>query len=948
MLVGCSLPLSAGLYLPANFNGTTPWPGGEIPYVIDSALSPAQQVTYLDGLREYELAANVRFVPRIAQARHVLFKYSPTGPNLVSIVGQQVVVEISLLTRGQICHEMGHALGLEHEHQRPGRDAFVQVFYGNIVPGNNAPFDVIAGATAIGAYDFESVMHYGRDVLSIQPGLDTLQPTAAYQKFQRRLSNAALSPVDRATLAALYGTPVVPLSPVVSTTADGGIGSLRAAIYYATDHPGTTITFAIPETDPGFANGVFTIEPTGHLPPLVTDGTVIDASTQPGYVGKPRVFLDGSKLLPEAGPVPGLLFYEANCTVKALGFRSFPWNGISMLYPDATGNRVVSCSCGVDATGNAASPNAFQGVLIADGAQGNRIEDSHLAGNSQYGVFVTGTGTRDNVIAGNRIGTDQAGNAALGNFLGGVVLTGGAHHNTIGPGNVISGNDDAGVWITGGGTNDNAVRGNFIGLNTAGTAAVANSFAGLNILSGAANNTVADNVISGNLSEGMRLADSGTTGNQVYGNRVGTSPAGASAIPNGFVGVAVYGGATGNHIGGTEAGQGNVLSGNGSAGLAFGDAGTQGNFAFGNFIGTDSTGMAAVPNGFAGVFMAGGSSANFLGDGPATGNLISGNGSAGVLVADAATQGNFIRNNRIGPDALGQPVFSNQFDGIRIQSGSQSTRVGGSAPGAANVIRGNAGRGIAMFGAATVGHTFQRNSIYGNGGQGIELIAGNNAQVAPQLATAVLTTGTAVTGTLSGAAAGTGFIVEFFASPGARDFIGQHAVTTDAGGGASFSLTLPAIVAAGRALVATVTSQVTGDSSAFSNAVTVTSVDGDSDGLPDGYETITPGLNPALTADAALDNDKDGFSNLAEFVAGTDPNDSASRLLATGAVSGSGFVVSLVTRAGRFYRVDRAASPAGPWETVALHVAGNGAVVDVPVPRDPASARAFYRATAGE
>jgi len=47
--------------------------------------------------------------------------------------------------------------------------------------------------------------------------------------------------------------------------------------------------------------------------------------------------------------------------------------------------------------------------------------------------------------------------------------------------------------------------------------------------------------------------------------------------------------------------------------------------------------------------------------------------------------------------------------------------------------------------------------------------------------------------------------------------------------------------------------------------------DGDSDGMPDAYETAV-GLDPADGADAALDNDSDTLTNLEEYQRGTDPN----------------------------------------------------------------------------
>ncbi len=923
---------TAGLYAPGVSPATVPWPGGVVPYVFDPGIPAAKQAIYLDGLREWELAANVHFVPRAAQAQYVLFKFDPAGPNRAS-GSNPVTVEINHLNRSQICHEMGHAFGLEHEHQRADRDGFVAVLSVNITAGNAGLFAIVPGATAYGAYDFESVMHYGRDTLSIQPGvLDTLQAKPGYEKYQRRMGNYVLSPGDRAAMANLYGPPAVAPSAVVTTTADGGPGSLRAAMYYVADHPGTPVTFNIPG---GGAGGSVTIRPHAWLPPLAQDGIHIDGGTQPGSNPLPRVKIEGTEVVAEEGQIPAIFFLEGQCEVKSLAIANYPWCGMAMQYADATGNTVRSCS----STGN-----AFQGILISDGASGNLVRDSVLSGNQQYGLWISGAGSTANTVLRCLIGTNAAGTAAQGNLTGGLILTGAAHDNTV-EDNLISGNTSGGLWLTGDGVDRNQVRGNLIGTNATSTAAIPNTFAGAYVLDGAADNLIEGNVFSGNAQEGLRLAGAGTSGNLVRGNLAGTTADGSGALANGFSGINLYQGATGNLI------ENNVMSGNGTVGLAIADAGTSGNRAYGNFIGTNAEGTGALPNGFAGVYLTGGSSGNFLGDGAGTGNLISGNANVGILVAGAGPGGDAIRNNRIGPDANGAASFTNQSDGVRIDPGTNGTTVGGSGAGAANEIRGNTGRGIVLFEAGAAGNSFRRNLIAGNGGDGIALYNGANHGITPPvLGTAALGLTTQVTGSFSGTAA-TDYRIEYFSSATAgtqgQIFLGEKLVTTNGSGAGNADVTLTARIPAGRFITATVTAVAAGDTSAFSNAVAVTSSDSDGDGMPNAYEDSVPGLNKTNPADATTDLDGDGMSNRDEFLAGTDPRNPASRLWATGQSTPQGFSLSFPTTPGTIYRVDETDALPGTWLPAALHLLGDGNVMTLVLPAGAGPVH-FFRVVTGE
>ena len=192
----------------------------------------------------------------------------------------------------------------------------------------------------------------------------------------------------------------------------------------------------------------------------------------------------------------------------------------------------------------------------------------------QAGIFV---GSAGNTIEGNFIGTDPTGTLARPNGGDGIVIRGA--NNTIGgttagTRNLISGNNNGGINISTSAATGNLVVGNFIGTNAAGTAAIGNGH-GVNIVGGASNTTVggtasgARNILSGNSAYGVRIADAGTSGNRVLGNFVGTNATGTAAIPNGLSGVFIISGASGNTVGGTQPAEGNVISGNSSFGVAF-------------------------------------------------------------------------------------------------------------------------------------------------------------------------------------------------------------------------------------------------------------------------------------------------------------------------------------------------------------------------------------------
>ena len=136
----------------------------------------------------------------------------------------------------------------------------------------------------------------------------------------------------------------------------------------------------------------------------------------------------------------------------------------------------------------------------------------------------------DNVVAGNLIGTNAAGTAALGNGWYGVDIEGPTTGNTIGgtaaaARNVISGNALGGVHITAAGASGNTVEGNFIGTDVSGMLGIPNAV-GVLIDTGASGNAIgsiapgAGNTIADNTKDGVQVIGTGTTGDAIRGNSI--------------------------------------------------------------------------------------------------------------------------------------------------------------------------------------------------------------------------------------------------------------------------------------------------------------------------------------------------------------------------------------------------------------------------------------------
>ena len=455
----------------------------------------------------------------------------------------------------------------------------------------------------------------------------------------------------------------------------------------------------------------------------------LDATTQPGFLGTPIVMLAGNGLVANGLFANGLDLASGSdgSTIRGMAIDGFGEAGIDI---EGNSNSIQGNFLGTDISGDAAGPGNQSGVDINGGS------NNTIGGSTAIERLTSSRATQPMASRSAELrppatswpatfGTDINGAQPLPNYAG-VEIDFGANGNTIGTNgdgvsdslerNIISGNLFAGVWIVYPGTDNNIVAGNYIGTNRDGTGSIGNGSetlvdpfnvpesGGVVIDGGASNNVVGTNgsgnddtgqrnVISGNLADGVDIEHSGTSGNVLAGNFIGTNASGTAALANkngdgvflaeldsvNWIGVNKQ-----NNHSAENADQANLISGNRGNGVDIYDSTRI--VVAGNLIGTDFSGSIEVPN-LDGIRIADsseilvGTSGQDGSDDAIRRNIISGNSRSGVLLFDdgvvaSGTQLNVVAGNDVGTTASGDAPLGNGFDGIDIGSGASHNWIG--------------------------------------------------------------------------------------------------------------------------------------------------------------------------------------------------------------------------------------------------------------------------------
>lgn len=405
--------------------------------------------------------------------------------------------------------------------------------------------------------------------------------------------------------------------------------------------------------------------------------------------------------------------------------------GSGIVLSGSSGNTVVSNHIGTNTAGTSAIANGGDGISITGRSNRNQIGGTDfvdtstgqandptgdkgkvtpvfvvpplgnlISGNAKNGVLI-GTGSRNNVLNGNFVGTTADGDAAIGNAGDGVWINRANNNSLVGCKfinnpfvyyNVLSGNGKNGLRITN--SKNSVVQGNFFGIGADNTATVSNRLDGIRVDGSSADTQVGGVIPLGNVSAGNGLNGievTGTASGFVTFNTFGGLLAFKGAAPNGNDGLLI------TSTGGDNLARTNVFSGNKKNGIELaGNA--SGVTVDPNIVGLTTNGGTALPNGGDGLLIDDTAHHNVVGGSRRSvipQNTFSGNVGYGLAIVGKA-HGNRVFSSFIGTKIGGLRALGNQKGGILLGGAAHGNSIGDAGSNPSNLISGNTGNGVTL------------------------------------------------------------------------------------------------------------------------------------------------------------------------------------------------------------------------------------------------------------
>ena len=200
------IPYMGGILLESTVGAL--WPGGVIPYIIDKDAVNVDNIN--EAIQFLNESTGLRLIPRANQNDFVVFVRSEgCSSHIGKQSGPQNIWIANWANSWNVVHEIMHAAGVFHEHCRLDRDNYVTINWGNIAEESRHNFDKIDESWGydINSYDYNSVMHYGRNSF----GNNTIVPKNPNANIGQR---ERLSELDQLGLQVLYDQNFDPVTDI--------------------------------------------------------------------------------------------------------------------------------------------------------------------------------------------------------------------------------------------------------------------------------------------------------------------------------------------------------------------------------------------------------------------------------------------------------------------------------------------------------------------------------------------------------------------------------------------------------------------------------------------------------------------------------------------------------------------------------------------------------------
>ena len=135
------------------------WKSQIIPYSFSEDFAVPNREPVLKAIHQLQESTNLCFVPRRNELNWIRINQYAGFASHANLGNNSI--NLNSVDSTTVIHEIGHLLGMIHEHQRPDRSEHIAVHYQNIMPGWEGAFDVIPAvpdAVLSQPYDVKSIM----------------------------------------------------------------------------------------------------------------------------------------------------------------------------------------------------------------------------------------------------------------------------------------------------------------------------------------------------------------------------------------------------------------------------------------------------------------------------------------------------------------------------------------------------------------------------------------------------------------------------------------------------------------------------------------------------------------------------------------------------------------------------------------------------------------------